>query len=157
MNLANNTRFCPTRATVGALNIGTVEALTSQYAANITCRREDFSQTTLKEYLASPATYLTAIPPPPPSKARPAGSGGGKRSSSKGGKLPGGAVAGIVIGVFAAVGGLAALAYFVGRPMYQERKATGFFKTRELDLPLPGQPNGATAAAVMESGWNRTI
>jgi hypothetical protein len=164
LTLANNTRFCPTRATVGSLAIGTVDALTGANAPNITCRRDDFTQTTLKEYLMSPANFLPTIPPPPPPRARAPGPGGGGGGGRRRGALAPGAIAGICIGVAAALAIVGALGYFVARPIYRERRATGFFKTRELDLPIgagaPPPANGAggvSAAAVMESGWNRTI
>lgn len=169
INLANNTRFCPTKATVSSLAAGTVEALSAASAANVTCRLSDFSQTTLKEYLANPKAYLTSIPAAPPPKLL-AASASRRRPRGGGARLGAGAIAGIVIAALAAVGGVAALAWFVGRPRLQEKRATGFFKTRELDIPLPGSGAGAppplsgggaagagAQAQAMEAGWTRTI
>lgn len=164
LDLTNTTRFCPTASTVASLAPGSLQALMSPNAPDLSCLRSDFSLVTLKQYLASPGAASTSIPPAPPSrgavreaKPRPAapdaapqrqGGGGG------GGKLSGGAVAGVVIGVLAALGIMAAVGFFVLKPMVQERRATSFFKTSELDHHPQIQVNSQAAA---EAGWGRGV
>jgi hypothetical protein len=76
------------------------------------------TQTTMSQYLSNPAAFMTSIPPAPPSKGLTSSPSSGPRGQ-KGGKLGAGAIAGIVIGVLAAVGIVGALAFFVIRPIIQ--------------------------------------
>ncbi|KAI8475355.1 MAG: hypothetical protein J3K34DRAFT_61406 [Monoraphidium minutum] len=169
LNLANNTRFCPTAATVSELSKTALASLTTDTSRNISCSKGDLSVVPLKAYLKNADGYLTAIPPPPPSKgitrsasAPPkAGGGGGGGGGGSAGK-----VAGAVIGVLAAVAIIGGLGWFVVRPRLQERRATGFFKSRgELDGAGGGLPPAGTAGTAgtpggapghpMDLGWVR--
>jgi hypothetical protein len=203
IDLSNNTRFCPTRATVEGLAPGVLELLVTDSVIDSTCLRSDFSVVQLRDYLADPQNYVTSIPPPPPLKhpsgsSGSSGAGGGGGSSSGGGGNPAsgpvpaggysapyypgrrggggglnaGAAAGIAIGVVVAVAVLGGLVWFVVRPIWQERRATSFFRTKDLDgdgLPVLAAPPPAAgppgaglshsasdqAMAAFEAGWGR--
>jgi hypothetical protein len=194
IDLSNNTRFCPTRATVEALNPGVLELLVTDSVIDSTCLKSDFTVVQLRDYLGDPQGYVDSIPPPPPLKRRNSGAapaaappeaqaggyggawyasppaprgGGGARA------LNPGAAAGIAIGVIVAAAVMGGLVWFVARPIWQERRATGFFKTKELDhdgLPVLATPGGGPpppssaplshsasgqAMAAFEAGWGR--
>lgn len=159
MNLANNTRFCPTKDTVAQLSRGAVAALSAPNTINITCLRYDMSPTSMAEYLSDPSKYLDAIPPAPPSRGIVRSPSAAPRGSGK--AAAAGRIAGAVIGVVAAVAIIGAIGWFVVRPRLAERRATGFFKTRELDLPPATMTAAANplsaAAASMEPGWGRDL
>jgi len=165
IDLSNNTRFCPTRASLDFLVPGVLKALVIDSNIEISCLRSDFTVTGLREYLQDPSSYTAVIPPAPPisKKAR---SASASPKTIPGSKLTPGGAAGVVIGVLAAVGGLGALVWFVVRPKWQERRATGFFKTKELDaapiVPPAAVPSATlqhspsdAAMAAFEAGWGR--
>jgi hypothetical protein len=169
IDLSNNTRFCPTRGTLDALANGVLETLVTESNIEISCLRSDFTVAGLRDYLRDPANYIDAIPAAPPSSKR-ARSSSAAPKTLPGSKLTPAAAAGVVVGVVALVGVIGALGWFVGRPLWQERRATGFFRTKELDgqpagpLGALGGPGGApamqhspsdAAMAAFEAGWGR--
>jgi hypothetical protein len=81
------------------------------------------------------------------------GGGGGGGDGGGGGGLKPAAIAGIVVGAFVAAAVLGGLVFMVARPYFQERRATSFFKTTELDHHPQIAINSAEAT---EGGWGRT-
>ncbi|KAI8474461.1 MAG: hypothetical protein J3K34DRAFT_132199 [Monoraphidium minutum] len=159
LDLTNTTRFCPTAATVESLAPGVAAALAGG-PGDLACLRSDFSTTSLRQYLLDPAAYSTSTPPPPPSSPRAAKPrpGGGAKSSGGGGdgsgKLSPGAAAGVAIGVVAALALICGLGFVFAKPYLQERRATSFFKTSELDH---NPQIASNSAAAMEAGWGRQV